>query len=341
MSKIFCYICLWCCCTVLAARGQQKSWLQPLTPGPLKSIRGLCVLTDRLLWASGTGGMVGKSTDGGKEWQWTRVSGCDSCDWRAINAFNEKEAVVVNAGEPAHIYRTQDGGATWQQVYYNDTKGIFFDDMEFWNNREGMAIGDPLQDHFMMLRTQDGGKHWDTLPLKQRPAALAGEAIFAASAGNLQTLPGQQAWFITGGAAARSIRLQHGRWQAAPLPILQGAATQGAFAIAVRNAQQAIVVGGDYRNDTLRERNCLLTADGGKTWTQPAVPPQGFRSSVIYINAQTAVATGTSGTDISFDSGRHWELISKEGFHVVQAAKKGKAVFLAGSDGRIAQLVTE
>ena len=100
-------------------------------------------------------------------------------------------------------------------------------------------------------------------------------------------------------------------------------------------------MGGDYRNDTLRERNCLLTADGGKTWTQPATPPGGFRSCVVYINARTAIATGTSGTDISFDGGRRWQPISKEGFHVVQAAKKGKAVFLAGSDGRIAQLVTE
>jgi hypothetical protein len=51
------------------------------------------------------------------------------------------------------------------------------------------------------------------------------------------------------------------------------------------------------------------------------------------------LACGTSGVDISKDRGNNWELISKDGFHVVQKAKKGNTVFLAGSNGRIAQLI--
>jgi hypothetical protein len=35
----------------------------------------------------------------------------------------------------------------------------------------------------------------------------------------------------------------------------------------------------------------------------------------------------------------NWELIAKDGFHVCQKAKKGKAVFLAGGNGKIAKLV--
>lgn len=339
MLKNLCCCCLcYCLILFLPVHGQHKRTLQLLTRGPLKSIRGLCVLTDSLLWASGTGGMVGKSTNGGRQWQWMQVPGCDSCDWRAINAFNAQEAVVVNAGEPAHIFRTQDGGATWQQVYYNDTKGIFFDDMDFRTSQEGWAIGDPLQEHFMLLHTQNGGRQWDTAPLQQRPPALKGEAIFAASASNLHLLPNGDAWFITGGDTARSIRYRQGRWEASALPVTQGAPSRGAFSMAVRNPMQAIVVGGDYQADTLRQRNCLLTTNGGSTWQQPAVPPRGYRSSVAWINNNTVIATGTSGTDISTDGGRHWRPLSNEGFHVVQAAKKGKAVFLAGSNGRIAQI---
>jgi len=43
--------------------------------------------------------------------------------------------------------------------------------------------------------------------------------------------------------------------------------------------------------------------------------------------------------DITTDGGYNWNWISKEGFHVCRMAKKGKAVFFAGSNGRIAKLV--
>jgi hypothetical protein len=59
---------------------------------------------------------------------------------------------------------------------------------------------------------------------------------------------------------------------------------------------------------------------------------------VIYISRDTLLACGTSGVDLSVDGGMNWALISSESFHVCQSAKKGKAVFLAGSNGRIARL---
>jgi hypothetical protein len=42
---------------------------------------------------------------------------------------------------------------------------------------------------------------------------------------------------------------------------------------------------------------------------------------------------------MSTDGGIHWELVSKESFHVVQKAKDGRAVYLAGGRGRIAKLI--
>jgi len=51
------------------------------------------------------------------------------------------------------------------------------------------------------------------------------------------------------------------------------------------------------------------------------------------------ITCGTSGVDVSMDGGLNWKLISSEGFHACAKAKKGKAVFLAGKDGRIAKVV--
>lgn len=340
MSKIALLYLLLCCCHLLPVQAQennlQKYSISGLTRGPVKSIRGMSVVTDSIIWVSGTGGMVGKSTDAGLHWQWVQVPGCDSCDWRDIEAFNSREALVINAGEPAHIFRTADGGTTWQKVYFNDTKGIFFDGMDFRNTQEGWAIGDPLEGKFTLLYTHDGGRHW--APATNAPAAYRGEAIFAASGSSLRSLPGSTDCFATGGDTARFLKYQRQQWQAFALPVIQGSASTGAFSIAFLDARRGVAVGGDYRNDTLRRHNCVLTTDGGKTWTHPLVPPSGFRSGVAWAGPRKLVATGTSGTDLSLDGGQHWQPVSKEGFHVVQQARNGHAVYLAGSEGRIAKL---
>ncbi|MCK7554601.1 hypothetical protein MKQ70_06110 [Chitinophaga sedimenti] len=126
-----------------------------------------------------------------------------------------------------------------------------------------------------------------------------------------------------------------------PTPLIQGESSTGAFSIAFSNDRRGIAVGGDYQKDTLRTNNCYFTKDGGATWDAPVTPPFGFRSCVEYIRPQLLIATGTSGTDISEDGGIHWHNISKEGYHVARKAKKGEKVYLAGSGGRIAALLSK
>jgi hypothetical protein len=71
----------------------------------------------------------------------------------------------------------------------------------------------------------------------------------------------------------------------------------------------------------------------------PQTPPHGYRSCVIYLDASRLLTCGTSGVDISRDGGNNWELVAKDSYHVIQKAKKGNAVFLAGGNGRIACLI--
>jgi len=105
------------------------------------------------------------------------------------------------------------------------------------------------------------------------------------------------------------------------------------------------VVGGDFSKDTVTENNCvLIKPKDGLHWgelifTHPQTPPHGYRSCVIYITDNQLITCGTSGIDISKDGGDNWQLISGESFHVVQKAKKGNAVFLAGGRGRIAKVI--
>jgi hypothetical protein len=44
-------------------------------------------------------------------------------------------------------------------------------------------------------------------------------------------------------------------------------------------------------------------------------------------------------SDYSFDGGRNFYSISKEGFHVCRYARLGNTVYLAGGNGKIGKLV--
>jgi hypothetical protein len=54
---------------------------------------------------------------------------------------------------------------------------------------------------------------------------------------------------------------------------------------------------------------------------------------------QKWLTCGTSGVDISVDDGITWRNISRQSFHVIKKAKYGKKIYLAGKNGRIAEVL--
>ncbi|MEO6844592.1 MAG: oxidoreductase [Ginsengibacter sp.] len=298
------------------------------------SLRGLSVVDNNIVWVSGSNGTVGKSLDGGKTWKWMVVKGFEKTDFRDIEAFDKKTAVIMGVAEPAYILRTEDGGDTWKIVFENNTKGMFLDAMEFWNIQSGIVIGDPINNRFFIGRTFDGGKTWRGIPEKYKPIADSGEACFASSGTNIRKLNKAEAVFVSGGLTSHVFI----RDKKISIPILQGTESTGANSIAVKNSKTMIVVGGDFtkKDDTLK--NCVITTDGGATWISPKTPPSGYRSCVEYLYKNKWITCGLNGVDLSDDNGINWKNISKESFHVCRKAKKGNAVYFAGNDGRIGKL---
>lgn len=298
------------------------------------SLRGLSVVTNKIIWVSGSNGMVGKSVDAGITWKWLQVKGFEKTEFRDIEAFDGKSAIVLGVGEPAFLLKTRDGGDSWKVVYRNETKGMFLDAMAFSDDKHGIVVGDPIDGRFFIVKTSDNGETWQSVPTMKRPAADIGEACFASSGTNVRTLNRYDAVFVSGGLSSH-IFLNDRKIL---LPLLKGKESTGANSIAVKNRKTMIVVGGDFLQKDLAKGNSVFTVDGGNSWSRPKTPPTGYRSCVEYLSGQNWITCGLNGVDVSHDDGIHWERISDEGFHVCRKAKNGTAVYLAGNGGRVARL---
>ncbi len=308
-----------------------------LNSGSKASLRGLSVVSDDVVWVSGSGGSVGRSIDGGENWTWTTVKGFEKIDFRDIEAFDKNTAIIMGIADPAYILKTTDGGQNWKLVFTDTTKGMFLDAMEFLNEKAGVVIGDPLGDKIFIARTLDGGESWKTIPRINLPAADKGEAFFASSGTNVRMLSKQDAVFVSGGLRARLFI----RDKKIDLPIIQGKESTGANSMAVKNKKCLIVVGGDFNAKDDTTKNCVITTDGGTTFTEPVIGPHGYRSCVEYLGKTNWISCGLNGVDFSNDEGQYWTWISKDSFHAVRKAKKGETVYFSGGSGRIGKLVWE
>jgi photosystem II stability/assembly factor-like uncharacterized protein len=301
------------------------------------SFRGLSVVNDTTAWVSGSKGWVGTSTDGGYNWTMQQVKGFEQCDFRSLYAFDRHTAVIANAGSPAYILRTTDAGSHWKMVYKNEDTAAFIDGIGFWNDREGIIFGDPVNGKPMVLRTADGGETWQELPEDSRPEMEKDEAAFAASGTTLLCLPHHTAMIATGGKTARLLvsRDMGDHWTATTTPMLHGQSTTGIFTMAF-SGRHGVIAGGDYKIDSLTKDHVFYTTNNGKSWIKPVTTTGGYRECAVYTDKHTLLAIGPAGADISTDNGKHWKPCACEKqLHTMRKSRNGNIVIAAGGGGKI------
>ncbi len=306
--------------------------IQVIETNKAVSIRGLSVVSNKVAWLSSSGGYTAITRDGGHTWKWQQVKGFEKADFRDIEAFSDKEAIIMSSGTPALILKTTDGGANWQLKYQNDDEAYFFDAMDFSNKKHGLILGDPIDKKFLLLETNDGGDTWHKFA--NLPDAMEGEAAFAASGTCLRiSYGGDYFSVVTGGTVARHLVLEKPfkEWTYYNLPITHGQASNGAFSVAERGV---VIVGGNYSNAKYADSvSCVFSGHPPYSNSRPG--PAGYQSCVELIAPQTYLSTGTPGSNISSDHGYTWRQIDTISFNVCRKAKKGKLVLLAGDKGTI------
>jgi len=332
-----------------ASQSQEKEQLELIDSSQKVSFRGLSVVSDSIIWVSGSKGTVGKSLDAGRSWKWFNVKGFESSDFRDIEAFSASEAVIMAVAEPAQILRTEDGGEHWNIVFSDSSKGMFLDAMDFRNSKEGIVIGDPIDGKAFIAVTRDAGKNWkQVLTGKEAIRLETGEAFFAASGSNVHLYDSNRAFFVTGGKSSRfwdveftdsntGTNLPIARTIA--LPMKQGKETTGANGMLAANGI-LFSCGGDFNNDKDSTGSFTFSYDIGKTWLKANRAPAGYRSSLCYTRSRfELVACGTSGVDGYDHNSFSWIPISNESYHVCATAPDGRTIYFAGGKGRIGRLV--
>ena len=311
--------------------------LEPLATATSASMRGLSVVDAQVAWASGTGGSVLRTTDGGQTWQARRVPDADSLDFRDIEAFDSLTAYVLSAGEDGRIYKTVDGGLTWQLEFRNQVAGAFFDCFDFFDRDHGIAMSDPVDGQFLLVARDDSAR-WVTLPDATLPVADSAEAAFAAS-GSCLTVAGERVYLATGGGPHARVFWSDDRgrnWQATITPVQASASTAGIFSLAFRDDANGMALGGDYQRP-LEEARLALTVDAGRTWR--VAGKTAYVSGAAWSpSGQSLLAVGPAGTRFSRDRGLTWERLDTLEYNAVQFA--GEAVaYAVGPRGRIAKLL--
>ena len=324
---------------VLATSGQ---WVKQ-TVGTTANFRGLSVVNENVIWASGTDGTVIRTSDGGKTWKVITVPGAEKLDFRDIEAFDAKTAYILSIGngESSRIYKTIDGGLTWKLQFKNTNEKAFFDAIACWDRNNCIAMSDPVDGKFVLINTSDGGATWKPVDTAKMPSARDGATAFAASGTCLVTYGKSDVLLVSGGNEARVFRSadRAKTWSVSDSPIVKGTPGSGIFSIALWNVHDAtngVIVGGNYEKPSEAVGNLAFSDDLGTTWIS-AKGLTGYRSGVVFVDGMTIVAVGSSGSDITHDGGKTWRNIDKASYNAVQAKGK-RAVWAVGEKGMVAKM---
>ena len=180
--------------TILVAfsSNAQDFWTEQATSQPAAStgMRSISIVDDNIAWLSNSCGTTGCTTirrysltlDYGTTWTTNAIDlGAASANLEisnicGVSATTAFAAVFPKAGGTVGgIWKTTDSGTTWTRqatASYNGADGASFTNLvHFWDENNGVTMGDPSDGSFEIYTTTNGGTNW-TRVSAGIPAAL-------------------------------------------------------------------------------------------------------------------------------------------------------------------------
>jgi Secretion system C-terminal sorting domain len=314
-----------------------QTWISQATgfTDPSRGLDEIIALDANTVWAKAYDGSGGglevqeftMTTNGGTTWTPGVIDvGNPALGINNICPINSTTAWVsaVNPtdGTGSVVYKTSDGGASWeQQNSAGFTSGAsFVNFVHFFDANVGFAAGDPANGEFEIWRSTDGGANWTLVPAANIPPFLSGE--YGYNGGNV--VVGNVVWMPTNkGRILKSVD-QGLTWTVsqAPLTDFGGTAQSGRLAFSdASNGCLLKTVGTVYTFYT--------TSNGGTTWSAGSTFT-GTHRLLSYVPG-TTVLVGTSqaapvGSSYSINNGLAWTPIEAD-------MQRGTSSFINGSTG--------
>ncbi|AEM69147.1 putative oxidoreductase [Allomuricauda ruestringensis DSM 13258] len=303
------------------------------------SIRAITFLDSRTLAFAGSNGVYG-TVDVNSHKVRANVQIFDSIQphFRAVG-HTSSDFFMLSVESPALLYKTGDQGKM-ELVYTEDGEGVFYDSLAFWNDTEGIAVGDTVDGCLSIIVTRDGGTSWTKLACSDLPEGIEDEGAFAASNSNI-AVQGNKVWIGTTEGRIYYSSDKGMTWEIQETPIVSKEPTQGIYSLDFFDENTGFAIGGDYTQPGSNRANKIKTVDGGKTWQLVAngLEP-GYKSCVQFVpnsGGKDLVAVGFTGVSYSFDGGESWQQLSEASFYTLRFLNDSTA-YAAGKN-RIAQLV--
>ena len=289
--------------------------------GPFSSLRMIDATTG---WAL-AGKAVLQTSDGGMHWKDVTPPGYSLTPDSVMDALTSSQAWVAipQSGYTTRVFRTIDGGQTWQSsTIPDDQTGTRVAQITFVNAQDGWILanrgGAATAEIVNIYRTTDGGKTW--ISVSQALAASTdgpppGHLPFGGAKSGIHFLNASTGW-VTGtvllpGLAWLYVSHDGGStWNRQTLPLPPGvppaqlllrppmffSATDGILPVSFSN------------NETGIAAVIYTTHDGGTTW-QATTPVPVALSAVDFLDMQHGWVTDGSILYATSNGGHHWTKI--------------------------------
>jgi photosystem II stability/assembly factor-like uncharacterized protein len=306
---------------------------------PTKSSFRALKSIDNEIWAGGTQGTFGHSSDAGKTWRFVQIPGAEQLDFRDLVILNKQEVLLMSAGPSeegkASIWRTQDAGEHWELVFEKKESGFFFDCIQWDRSKqEGWLLADPIQRKLTLFQIRD--RVFTQIDTSSTPFLQAKEAFFAASGSSL-SMNGNHLLLTGGGGAFARIYLKNNQksgWTYMETNIPTGEA-KGYFSIGSKNKKTFWAVGGDYRKLNESSIPILTTQDGGKSWQQLTNTPSFYMEKVIWAKPYWIVS-GPSQSAAYHEKKKQWKYFGPSPYHnIIQV---GGEIWGIGAKGQLGKI---
>ena len=305
------------------------------------NIRGLLVTKTAIYYAADKNRVGLISVDNSSKTEQKIKYDSLQVDFRSC-AKTKNAFFALSVANPALLYKFSNDLLSKELVYKEIHSDVFYDSMQFYDNFNGIAIGDPIDNKISIITTNDGGTTWRKNDSSSSPELAEGEAFFASSNTNIVIKNGQT-WLVSGGKKSRIFYSKNkGKtWKVFDTPINQGAAMTGIFTADFYDENIGVIAGGNYELATNNTKNKAITFDGGKTWKLIADNTGfGYASCVQFFpksGGKNIISVGLTGVFISDNFGDSWVQISTDtSLYTVRCINKKTAI--AAGKGKIIKI---